>query len=429
VAGPISQGQLKPKLLQATLTAGEMAPSLWGRVDIARYQSALRRCRNFLVRPYGGVENRPGLRFAQGWSGISHNRLVPFTFSATTSYVLFFGDGYVRFFYAGAEVAPTAPAYAAGTTYALDAYVTSAGIVYRSLQAGNIGHTPASSPTYWVADAGLQVTVPYTAAQLAKVRYTQSADVLYLVHPDVPPRELRRLSSNSFEVRLFENKEGPFLDLNNDEAIKVAANGTQGTVTISASKNIFTADMVGGLFYLEVKNLGQVKPWVVGDRSVVVGDLRRSDGKTYRAVTVPAGASPIWHETGPLEPLHESGRAWDGPGDARTDGTHIWTVGIEWEFLDTGFGCVKLTTFTDGAHMIGTVTKRLPEQVVGGVGSPANTWNLTGDGSTKTFAIAGAGYGIYAVTIDGVGIPSDPNYVQPDPIGGGFGDHGGRRQL
>ena len=52
-----------------------------------------------------------------------------------------------------AETAPAA--YAGGTTYALNATAvtgTAGGIltVWKSLQAGNIGHTPASSPTWWI---------------------------------------------------------------------------------------------------------------------------------------------------------------------------------------------------------------------------------------------------------------------------------------
>lgn len=51
----------------------------------------------------------------------------------------------------------TAPAtYAGGSTYAIGDYVSTGAvgtalIVYQSLQSGNIGHTPASSPTYWVS--------------------------------------------------------------------------------------------------------------------------------------------------------------------------------------------------------------------------------------------------------------------------------------
>jgi hypothetical protein len=54
-------------------------------------------------------------------------------------------------------VSSTAPeadyaAYAAGTTYALGARVirTSTHRIYESLQAGNTGHTPESSPTWWL---------------------------------------------------------------------------------------------------------------------------------------------------------------------------------------------------------------------------------------------------------------------------------------
>lgn len=42
-------------------------------------------------------------------------------------------------------------AYAGGTTYGLGQQVFSAGVAYQSLQNGNTGNTPATSPTWWVA--------------------------------------------------------------------------------------------------------------------------------------------------------------------------------------------------------------------------------------------------------------------------------------
>lgn len=405
-------------LLQPTMTAGEVSPSLYGRVDIARYASGLRRCRNFIVRPYGGVENRTGLRFVADAQGALDHRVVPFVYSTQVAYVLILGDRFIRFSSGGSEVTPPTTAYNAGTTYALDQYVTSGGITYRSLQAGNVGHTPASSPLWWVADAGLQITSPWTAAQIRAVRYTQSADVLYFTHPDLHPRELRRLAANSFELRLYGNKEGPFLDLNNDESLLVSASAQQGTVTLTASAPLFTANAVGSQFYLETKDLGQVKPWVVGDRGITVGTLRRSDGKTYKAVTVPSGGGSTWTETGPRQPVHEAGRSWDGPGDTKTNGSQTWTVGVEWEYVDSGYGVVEITSVASATSATGTVTKRLPQQVVGGIAAPTNTWNLTGDGVTKTFSIAvpDAGFGVYAVTIAGGSVQSDPNYVPPEGV-------------
>jgi hypothetical protein len=54
-------------------------------------------------------------------------------------------------FDAGANL--NAGAYAGGTTYAVSQWATSGGTTYQSLQGGNIGHTPASSPTWWMAVA------------------------------------------------------------------------------------------------------------------------------------------------------------------------------------------------------------------------------------------------------------------------------------
>lgn len=414
------------KLLQPTMTAGEVSPELFGRVDINRYGAGLRRCRNFVVRPYGGVETRAGLRFVARAPTpvVGSHRLLPFVFADGVSYLLVFGDKFLRFVSSGAEVVPVAPDYASGTTYALNGYTTSGGLRYRSLQAANTGNAPATSPSWWVRDDGLQIATPWSISDIRSLRYTQSADVMYLVDGIHAPRTLSRTAANVFVLETYKPKEGPFRALNADESVVVAASAVMGTVTLTANADIFTANAVGSLFYLEPKNLGKVKPWVVGDRGITVGTLRRNDGKTYKAVTVPGGGA--WTETGNQPPIHEDGRAWDGAGTSKTNGADTWYVGVEWEYQDGGFGVVEITSVTNSKVAVGTVTKRLPASVVGGVGTPGNTWNLTGDGTTRTFAIAGAGYGVFAVTIGGVPVQSDPNYQPPPPAGGGSGPSNNR---
>jgi hypothetical protein len=413
------------KLLQPTLTAGEVSPSLHGRVDINRYATGLKRCRNWIVRPYGGVENRPGFRYVATAPTTGLNRVIPFVFSDGVSYVLVFGHNVVRFISSGAEVTPAAVAWSAVTTYGTGAYALGGPggtTIFRSLQGANLNHQPdpaGGTTAWWIPDAGLQLGSPYPGTALSQLRYTQSADVLYITHPDYEPRELRRLTANSFEFALHEHREGPFLDLNVNESLKVASSSAQGTATITSTDDLFTSSKVGNLLYLETKNLGQVKPWVVGDRSVTSGAQRRSDGKTYTAVTVPTGGT--WTETGPRQPVHENGRAWDGSGETKTNGTDTWSVGIEWEYTDSGFGVVKILTVVDARTATAQVMKKLPLQVVGGVGGPANTWGpFVGDGVTTAFSIPAAGYGVYSVTIDGVGWQPDPNYTPPAPVGGGF---------
>lgn len=413
------------------MTAGEVAPQLYARVDTARYATGLRQCYNFIVRPYGGVENRNGLRFlAPAFNEATRFRLLPFVFTADAgsdvAYVIELSDYYARFLANDALVQVQSSdtlAWSAATTYAKHAFVNVDGVVHRSLQDGNLNKAPATEPTWWVQDPTLVIATPWSYAQVLNVRYTQSIDVMYMANQDVAPQTIRRTSASFFAVVEHMTKEGPFRDLNIDEARVVVSSGSTGNVTLTSNAAIFTTNSVGSLFYMETKNLGQIKPWLVGDRSVKVGDLRRSDGKTYLAVTVPAFGSGGWSETGNRQPIHEEGRAWDGAGDSRTNGTQTWNVGIEWEYRDAGYGVVLITGFTSSTVVTGAVQRRLPDQVVGTVPSAADTWNYTGDGVTRVFSLAApdAIDGTYTVTIGGDAVQTNPNYEPPPPTGGGFG--------
>lgn len=359
-------------LIQPSFAGGELSPSLYSRVDIARYGTSLRKNKNFIVRPYGGVDNRPGLQFVnEVKASASATRLIPFEYSSTIAYIVELGDEYARFIFQGVQ-----------------------------LESGG-------SP--------VEVATPWTAAEIWEVKYTQSADVMYLVHPDHPPQELRRLTATSFELREFEANYGPFRSINSDEAIKVASSSATGATTLTSNDDIFSTDLVGSLVYLEQKDLTGTRPWEPGERGVSVGAQRRSDGKTYRASSVPALGGATWLQTGANKPVHESGKAWDGPGDTRTSGTDSYIVGVEWEYLHSGFGIVLITEFVSATEVNGIVVKRVPDSCVGGV-SVGTTWNLLGDGVTKTFAIAGAASpseADYTVTISGAPTQSNPYYKPP----------------
>lgn len=76
---------------------GEIAPLLYGRIDVAAYGSALARARNVMVQKYGGVTKRPGMRFvAEVLDATQPVRLVPFQFSIEQAYALEMGQGYMR---------------------------------------------------------------------------------------------------------------------------------------------------------------------------------------------------------------------------------------------------------------------------------------------------------------------------------------------
>ena len=130
-----------------------------------------------------------------------------------------------------------------------------------------------------------EISTPYTEADLFRIKFTQSADVLTLVHPAYPPKELRRYAHDNWQLVDVVTKNGPFEDINIDESVTVYASASTGTITLTASASIFGAEQVGKLFYLEQPAVDSVPVWETS-KSTSIGDIRRADSNYYRAVTV-----------------------------------------------------------------------------------------------------------------------------------------------
>jgi len=297
-------------LIQPSFAGGEISPNVYGRVDLAKYAVALRRCRNFIVRQYGGVENRPGTRFiAEAKYTDRKCRLIPFQFSTVQTYALEFGHLYMRVFKDGGQV------------------LTGSNTVY-------------------------EIATPYTEADLFELKFTQSADVMTICHKNYAPRELQRYAHNNWALVEVVTNNGPFEDINIDQSRTVYASGETGTVTLTASAPIFTAEQTGKLFYIEQPSTDSVSVWETS-KSVTVGLIRRADSNYYRANT--AG------KTGTLRPSHTEGMAWDGWGGSGTDDT-----GVQWEYLHSGNGlCRIVSVAADGRAATASVISRIPSNVVG----------------------------------------------------------------
>src|SRR5215472_155088 len=92
--------------IQTSFASGEWAPKLRSRVDIAKYKAGAALLRNFYVDySGGGASTRPGTRYInQAFNSSLPVRLIPFQPSANLSFVLEFGDTYIRFFSNGAPI-------------------------------------------------------------------------------------------------------------------------------------------------------------------------------------------------------------------------------------------------------------------------------------------------------------------------------------
>ena len=84
-------------VIQTSFSAGEISPSLWGRVDLAKYGAGCATLRNFIVDYKGGATTRHGTEFI-GQCRVSNKpvRMIPFQFSVLQTYALEFGDYYMR---------------------------------------------------------------------------------------------------------------------------------------------------------------------------------------------------------------------------------------------------------------------------------------------------------------------------------------------
>lgn len=163
------------KTLQPSFSAGELSPDLSGRTDITKYASGLRRLKNFVVHPHGGVSNRPGMEYiAESKAASGSARLIPFIFSKNEAYMLEFSDRAIRFYHADAPVVLDD-----GTPY--------------------------------------EILSPYREQELLSLRYSQSADVLFICHPRYPPKKLVRLGHLAWVIENLAPREGPMLLMNGTE--------------------------------------------------------------------------------------------------------------------------------------------------------------------------------------------------------------------
>ena len=98
-----------------------------------------------------------------------------------------------------------------------------------------------------------EIETPYTVSQLSGIKYIQSNDVMYMVHPDMPVQKLIRIDHDEWTIANVDWEWGPFLD-QNITTTTITPSGTTGTITLTASDNIFYAEQVGALWKIIQKS-------------------------------------------------------------------------------------------------------------------------------------------------------------------------------
>lgn len=242
----------KESAIISAFSGGEWDIHLYGRTDIETYSSACREMENFIPLSQGPAVRRPGTVYIATTKNQGKVRLIPFEFSTEQAYVLEVGAYYIRFYKDRGQI-----------------------------QSGI--NTP------------VEIITPYGEEDLADLRWTQSADILYLVHPKYAPRKLSRQSHVSWTLTIMDPRDGPYIEQNGTTTTLAPAAVSGSNIAINASTPVFLSTDVGRAIRIRHNAVwGWAKITAVNNDKQVLADVKSNFGAVSAVTTWRLGA---WSET------------------------------------------------------------------------------------------------------------------------------------
>lgn len=224
-------------LAQRSFAGGEIAPAIHAHVDMVKYITGLRTCRNFFVKKHGGVANRGGTSFVcEAKDSSKRTRLIPFRHTEELTFVLEFGNASVRGVQEGTQIRKTAqnitgitnanPAvltysgsdnysngdeiYISGIVGAIGNYLNGRNFLVANVNTGantfelqylggaNVNSTSMGAygsggtiaEVHEITDTSVTPVSLYAEADLFDLQYSQSAEILTVAHPGYAVREI-----------------------------------------------------------------------------------------------------------------------------------------------------------------------------------------------------------------------------------------------
>lgn len=184
---------------QLAFTTGEISPDVSRRFDLDQFKSALLLAENAVIRPYGAVARRQGSEYiGQVKYKDKSTRLFEFTAEKNKSFLLEIGEQYIRVWRNG---------------------------IY----------------------TGIELQTPFESDIVDKLNCIQSGDVMFVCSGKYPVKTVSRYSDTDWRFDTYKLSEQPYGEVNIDKESTVILNGD----TLTATKDIFNADMVGSVMQIE----------------------------------------------------------------------------------------------------------------------------------------------------------------------------------
>ena len=275
-------------------TGGELSPRLDGRNDLNKYSSGCKTLENMIVYPHGSAARRSGTQFvAEVKDSAAKTRLIPFEFSTTQTYMLEFGNQYIRFYKDNGQILES-DVTISGATQANPVVITATGHSYDNGDeisiTGVVGMTELNNKRYLVANkttntfeitdidgnnidgtgftaytsGGVanrvyEISTPYLTSELFDIKFAQSADVMYITHPNHEVEKLSRTGHTSWTLADVDFQYGPFQDHNTTSTTMTSSHTTLGattTLTLSSTTGVnsnqgFLSTDVGRLVHIK----------------------------------------------------------------------------------------------------------------------------------------------------------------------------------
>lgn len=402
-------------------TGGRLTPRLGLRTDFTRYQNGADTIDNFIVLPQGAITSRPGFEFK---APVKHHdkitRLLRFEFNTNDAYVIEMGENYFRFFRNGEQVRltgqsitgitqanPAVVTYSGADTYANGdpIFITDVGgmtqVNNREFTVANVDTVNNTFELSGVDSSGYdaytsggtveeiyELAHTYQESELRDLRYTQSADIVFLFHGNHPVRELSRTADTSWALAESPIVDGPYLEENTTDTTLSFSAGT-GTVTVTASASLFsTTDTTGTggtgdydrLIRVQARNPGVTITNITAadpPRVTWSGDAKFADGQTVYISGV-SGMTEVNGNTYEIDNVDNTGKKFDLK-NVNGSGFTAYTSGGTIEKLTDDWVWMKITGYTSAT----VVTAEIQEDGKLGSTGPYTNYRL-GAWSTTT---------------------------------------------
>lgn len=304
----------KVDLLQTNFVGGELSPRLYGRPDLQRYNDSLKRARDVVIYQHGGARGRPGTDYVGAVKTSSKStRLVPFVFSATDAYLLEFGDLYIRVWRDGSML--------------------------------------------------VEVTSPYTEAQIFDLDYSQGADTMFIVHPSVAPQRLQRWSDTRWVIEACPFDPVPFDEVGLYANIAITLGAVTGSTTATAGASLFLASDVGRT----ISYLGGIAAITVVNSATSADVTVSSD---FSTVSLPGNG---WRINGsPQTTCTPTDKDPVGKVTTLTLGAAGWRSTDVGKFVTLNGGLLEITAYSSGT----AVSARILSELAHTTAAEASAWTL-----------------------------------------------------